>query len=183
MASEAKDAGTMADDATVGTIAWATVNNAKVSDNTYATATMPLLALSHYLKGTNFGFAIPVGATIDGIQLDVERSIIAGAGPPVRDNSVRIVKAGTFQGDEKAAGGDWPAGDTVISYGGAADLWGLTWTVANINASNFGAGLSAKALGSGVGFGIGRVDQLGQITVFFTPAADMKDQAGNSQII
>jgi len=134
--------GTMADDATVGTVAWANPDNAKISNDAYATlddnansydeyiiklvkngniegddkstfATLPIVDtyipyggsadlwglvltpadinavdfgavfsvsgvhFSHYLKATNFGFAIPANATINGILLEVEQKHIA----------------------------------------------------------------------------------------------------------
>jgi len=40
MSSVTNSPGTMADDATIGILTWSNVDNAKVSDNTYATATM-----------------------------------------------------------------------------------------------------------------------------------------------
>lgn len=185
MASESKSAGTMADDSAVGTIAWTQVDDAKISDNLYANASFGTSnEISHYLKATNFGFAIPAGSVINGIIVSIERKQITGpAAPDLLDNIVSMVKAGVISGDDKAQSVDWDASDTVVTYGGAADLWGLTWTVANINASNFGAVISAKTGPGGLGAPGGQIDQLGQIEVFYTAGADMEDQAGNTQII
>ncbi len=67
--------GTMADDATVGTWAWSNPNNAKLSDDTYANGdAVANGGLSHYLKATNFGFAIPAGAVINGIVVEIEKN-------------------------------------------------------------------------------------------------------------
>lgn len=61
------------------------------------------------------------------------------------DNSVRLYKAGTATGNDKAQLlTDWTVNtDTYVSYGGATDLWGTTWSYSDINNSGFGAGISA----------------------------------------
>src|SRR3989344_4673849 len=87
--------GTMADDASVGTLTWAaTVDNAKTQNDTSTTATTASSAQSHYLKATNFSFAIPTNATIDGIVVEVEKFEV-GTGT-ASDTAVRIVKGGTI---------------------------------------------------------------------------------------
>jgi hypothetical protein len=37
----------------------------------------------------------------------------------------------------------WQTNDKVVTHGGSADLWGDTWTAADVNASNFGVAISA----------------------------------------
>lgn len=68
---------TCADDSAVWTGARSNPDNAKISDNVYAYAQPGIFGfgynLSHYLKATNFGFTIPVGATIVGIKIEVEK--------------------------------------------------------------------------------------------------------------
>jgi hypothetical protein len=74
--TSATSPGTMVDDATVGTVAWTNPTNAGASDNSYATiGTSGRCGVftGHYLKATNFGFSIPVGATITGILVEIER--------------------------------------------------------------------------------------------------------------
>ena len=63
----------------------------------------------------------------------------------MRDSEVKLVKGGVIQATNKAVTGtDWPtAGLGIASYGGAADLWGGSWTTADIKASNFGVVLAA----------------------------------------
>lgn len=105
---------TMVDDDTVGTKIWINVDNAKVSDNAYATAIE---------LGPNFETLI--------------------------EYSIRIVKDGVILGDNKSTGAGISGVDTYFSYGGAEDLWGLGWTSANINASDFGVVFSVR-IGGGV---------------------------------
>ena len=145
VSTSATSPGTMADDDSVGTIAWNSPDNAKTSDNVRSSAVFTgTNQVSHYLKATNFGFSIPNGATIDGIKVEVEKRQSFG-GTTVEDNKVRIVKGGSIGSTDKAEGGDWNAGtDATSTYGSSSDLWGETWTVSDINASNFGFVISAK---------------------------------------
>jgi len=70
----ANSPGTMADDATVGTVAWSNPDRAKSLADGNATAVLSSLGVSHYLKATNFGFSIPTGATIDGILAEINKN-------------------------------------------------------------------------------------------------------------
>ena len=131
--------GTLVNDPSFGTLAWNSPGNAAASDNAYAFMT-PGGNPSQYLKASNFGFTIPGAAVIDGIVVSVERRSSAGS---VFDARVRIVKGGVIGATDKSAGGFWPTMDTVINYGSSTDLWGETWTAADINSAAFGFALSA----------------------------------------
>ena len=139
--------GTMTDDAAVGVGVWATVDNAKVNDTSYATNGSGTPA-THYLKATAFGFAIPSGATINGIQVGITRKASNNAKFEYSsDNIVSLVKGGTVSGDNKFnAGVKWPTSDGTVTYGTTSDLWGTTWAYTDINASNFGVVLSANTV-------------------------------------
>jgi len=162
-----KSPGTMASDPSVGTVNWNNPDEAKTSDNTYSS--FRGLGESYYLKATNFGFAIPAGATIDGIEVHIER--FATAADSVEDLLVKIVKAdGNYGAENKALGGWWSIVESYFAYGGVADLWSEVWTPANINHVNFGVGLQASA----ANLIFGRVDHI-KIKVYYTPlATDMK---------
>lgn len=136
--------GTMADDAAVGTKAWTNPGDVASSNNVYATANSGG-ETTHYLKCTNFGFAIPGGSTINGVSVSIERKANRStSGRYAKDATVSLVKGGTVSGNNKAATGTfYPTTDTVASYGSSADLWGLTLTDTDINASTFGVVLSA----------------------------------------
>jgi hypothetical protein len=61
------------------------------------------------------------------------------------DNEVRIMKTGTPVGTNLGLTSTaWPTTEAYVTYGGATQLWGLTWTVAEINATTFGAAMSAR---------------------------------------
>ncbi len=76
------------------------------------------------------------------------------------DNSVQLVKGGTVTGSNLAnTVTPWNTVDTYSTYGSSSNLWGTTWSVAEVNASNFGAVLSAS-----VSNGTARVDHM-RITI------------------
>ncbi|MBI4808363.1 MAG: DUF11 domain-containing protein [Nitrosomonadales bacterium] len=158
--------GACVDDAGIGTRTWTTLD-AVASDNAYATTTLGDNQQSHYLKCTGYGFAIPAGATINGITVNVERSA-SNTNSPIRDLSMRIVKAGVIGATNRATATTYPTTDTVEAHGGAADLWGLPWTAADINSANFGAALAAYKNGTNGGTFTVNVDHM-PITVTYTP--------------
>jgi parallel beta-helix repeat protein len=142
----ATNARTGSDVTGTGTITWLNPGYIITDDTNYATVTLSG-ATSHYLTGSNYGFAIPANATINGIVVTIGRfESGAGTGADVTDSTVKLMKAGVLTGNNKASAAEWPTGSpTAAVYGTTADLWGTTWTPADINASNFGVGLSASS--------------------------------------
>ena len=126
---------------------WANPGYIVADDTSYASATLSGSVLtSNYLEGTHYGFDIPVDAAINGIVVTIGRHE-SGTRPDyldVRDSTVRLLKAGVLVGNNKAATGtEWPTTPaTAAIYGTTADLWGTTWTPAEINADDFGVALS-----------------------------------------
>src|SRR5437867_3461484 len=141
-------AGTCTDATGIGTVAWSTPANAKTSNDVYTTAAFASSGdASHFLKCTGFGFPLPSTALIQGIQVEWEHKNASGG--TILDNAVRIVKGGTIGAADKSSAIGWPNVDTFAAYGGSADLWSDSWTASDINASTFGAALSAKQSGGG----------------------------------
>jgi hypothetical protein len=162
--------GTLADDAAVGAVAWSNPGNAASSNDVYAVFSTSGVQQSHYLKATNFGFAIPTGATIDGVTVSIERKAADRlTHRHVVDSVVRLVVGGTVSGDNKADTSTFwptPTRDYSASYGGAADLWGLTLSAADVNGADFGVVLSATSAGS-IGTTSGSVDHI-TVTITYT---------------
>jgi len=100
-----------------------------------------------YLEATDYGFNIPAAAIITGIEVQIEKR--TNSVNPVRDSSVQIIQGASLQGvsSEHANVADWPGTDSIFTYGGPGDLWGTTWTVADINANNFGVAIQPISLG------------------------------------
>lgn len=157
---------TTTDDATVGTAAWTNPNNAQVSDNVYATVagTIGSNRISHYLKATNFGFSIPSDATINGVLVEVERKCSFATNA---DNSVKLVVGGSIVGTDLANSNQWSTSDVYASFGSSSNLWGLSLSVSDINASNFGVAFSANAPQQGAC----SIDHI-RITVSYTSASN-----------
>jgi hypothetical protein len=166
VSSTAAIAGTGANDATVTGTGWTNPGNVTADDGSYATVTVALNAHSQYVKGTNFGFAVPGGATIVGIVAEVERNVPAGN---AIDFSVRLFKAGVATGSDLAAY-SWPATDAVATYGSSSELWGTTWTPADVNAATFGVGISVKGHSA---FAVNpQVDYI-KITVYYSTPSNL----------
>ena len=139
---------TFVNNTSAGTVAWNSPALAGLSDNmnTQASVVLSLFATanSNYLVAQGFGFNIPTAATICGISVSIERS--AGGlslGGGIEDASVRIVKNGSIMGTNHASGTAWSGSDAVANYGNSTDIWGTTWTPADINAGNFGVAIAA----------------------------------------
>lgn len=140
-------AGTTSNDG-VGDTAWSNMTNAASSNDSYMTA-----ALGSGTKTTqtglftNFGFSIPTGATILGVEVLGERK--TSTGTRGKDQTVQLIKGGTQQGDNKASATAYTTSDVQVTYGGPTDLWGLTLSYSDINASNFGVAFRANNNASG----------------------------------
>ncbi len=139
-ATQTATPGTCVNDAGIGTISWGGLGNVAASDNNYATATVKKSEITNYLKCTGYGFTIPAGATINGITVSVEDH----SARTIYDYAVSLVKGGTVQATNYGTLTNMPTSDATSTYGGAADLWGTTWTVANINNANFGVAFAAQ---------------------------------------
>ena len=164
-ASGPRNAGAGATGGGAGT-AWTNPGNITADDTSYATVAPGFLGTSETLNGTSYGFAIPANATINGIQVSIMRqSSSTGSGFSIRDSSVRLIKGGTITGDNKAIAADWPNSMAAANYGSTSDLWGTTWTPAEINAANFGVALAVVDEGASR---TASVDYM-QITVTYTP--------------
>jgi len=151
---------------------WSNASNVASSNDTYATiAAVQTDDFSYYIKVTNFGFSIPGGATVDGIKVEWER--YSDAQVFVEDDlsatSERVVKGGTITGTNLATGTTWPSSDTYQAYGGATELWGLSWSASDINASTFGAAGCVFNAGNNA-LTTAYVDHC-RITIYYTEAA------------
>lgn len=132
---------TTADDATIGTVVWGSTANVGADDGSYATATAGAGTISHYLKATNLGFSLGAG-TITILGVTVEFQIHASRTNGVKDTSVKLVKGGAISGSDLAGSTIVGTVDTTITRGGAANMWGLALTQADVEASTFGVVIS-----------------------------------------
>lgn len=122
----------------VGDVAWSNPSNALASDDAYATA-ITIAQTTQQLQASDFRFNIPTTMQIDGILVEVEaKSTIA------TDTVVcRIIKGGSVSAT--GISNDWTTIEAQVQYGGNGNLWGETWTPADINASNFGVSVRQES--------------------------------------
>jgi len=148
---------------------WTSPGNVTADDGNYASATIGTNGASkqtYVLRATNFTFAVPTGAIIDGVKVEIER--YANVASTLQDYFVQLTKDGTTRvGSNKADTGTWwPTSATIKQYGNATDLWGTNWTVAEINASTFGVHFAVNKPESGSGR-VAYADFI-RITVYYT---------------
>lgn len=161
--------GTAADDASVGATTWSNTGNITAEDASSATTTtFGGNNRTHYLIGTNCGFSIPSGATIDGIVVEIKKTCNHAGG--ITDYRVRIVKGGSIGATDKSSAIQWSKNSLAYTtYGASNDLWGETWTDTDINASNFGVAISAQSAFFKVSI-TNSIDAM-RITVYYTVAS------------
>lgn len=93
---------------------------------------------SSFLVGSAFGFAIPTGSTINGIVVSFDREEVLGSGQ-LETGTVSVTKTvGVQAGNRKIGSAPWTTSFVTETYGASNDLWGTTWTVADINGTGFG---------------------------------------------
>jgi hypothetical protein len=117
---------------------WTDPSNAKTSDNSYATNAINI-GQSDGLIAVDFDFAIPAGATINGIVLSIERK--SSRTLRSKDYLVQLTKDGVNGATASKADTTTTYGtsDATISYGGATDTWGISWTAEEVNSDTFGS--------------------------------------------
>ncbi|MBN8580074.1 MAG: sortase [Anaerolineae bacterium] len=128
-----------------GTVNWTNPGNVISNNNVYATVNVNN-STSEYLQATDFDFAIPAASTIAGIQVTIGRFGSTGGGQDIQDNVVQLIKGGSLVGSNLGATGtDWPGAEAAANYGATNNLWGTTWTPAEINDINFGVALAVDS--------------------------------------
>lgn len=102
---------------------------------------------SDYLVSSAYGFSIPAASVIDGIRVSI------GAGETGSGSSNYIVQLSsnttpTLIGTSKTSA--TVTGSTIVEqvFGGIADIWGVSLTGADVNASGFGVTLWSDDTGN-----------------------------------
>jgi hypothetical protein len=109
--------------------AWSDPGNITASDDTYASGTSNGSGDMWYLIGSNFGFGIPSGATIDKIEVKIEGYATSAS----TYASCQLLKAGVGVAMDS---GLIPTTEGTVTVGD--DNWGVSWSAEDINDSGFG---------------------------------------------
>jgi hypothetical protein len=141
---------------------WSTPTNVLTS-NDVRTSSSVSSSSTPTLQTLSYGFSIPDWAKLLGFELSVERQDSLNGGG-VRDLSVFLRKLAGIVGVNKATAVIWTGADTVATYGGPTDLWGATWSPADVNNGGFGSALTAQEIG--VAPGTPAIDHIA-ITVYY----------------
>ena len=147
-----KSASSFVTNDSIGDFDFVSLTNAQSSDDIRSYASTDAVTFSgttYLLEATDFGFNVPLNATICGVSVEVELraggSFVSGI---IKDNEIRIIKKGSILGDNKSGPDAWGSSDVYTGYGGEQDTWGLTLLPEVVNMSNFGVAISASLIGS-----------------------------------
>jgi hypothetical protein len=121
---------------------WANPSNIVASDN-YATIT----ALAHgssskYAFASAYGFSLPTGSTILGIQVTFDETLTGSSSIQPCTFSAQLFKAGSAVGEVKTVDAQDSA---TLTLGNNLDLWGTTWSQSDVQNTGFGVGILASA--------------------------------------
>lgn len=167
MSSSAKIVGTGANWPNSGDFSWSNPENITDDDSDYAEV-IGVSGSADGIEGYNCGFAIPSGATINGIVVEMSM-LSAGDGEFIA--VCRIRKADGSYGTQEIDPSSFspPVGSYgTITWGSPTELWGETWSYADINDSDFGALFVVAGIEAEVEGWI-RIQYM-KITVYYTEA-------------
>lgn len=143
---------------------WSTPTNVGADDAATSDVTVSTGAglVSEAIHATQYGFAIPAGATIDGVIVEIDASRSNATGN-ARDHTIQLLVGGTPTGTNKASGAAW---NTVLTYGSSSDTWSAGLTAAIVNATDFGVSVKVQRT-TGKGSTLCSADYI-RVTVHYT---------------
>lgn len=166
---------------TSSSTAWSNTTNTTASDNSYSTGTLSSGGNSNYLYLSNFGFSIPAGATITGVEAVIERAYTTTGTRTISSARISLQSNTTLIGSNQTI--SYPANtDATLTVGGSANMWGATTatlTPAIVNNSNFGVRCRVTASSSGSGNVTARIDYV-TLKIYYTPAAAYCDDVSGT---
>ncbi len=123
---------------------WISEFQATTSDNLYAQVRVRPFPncitsncwWSRHLYAANYTFSVPANAMIVGLEAFVERS--ATQGSFILDSAIQMMYNTVPAGVNKAISIPWSMNDSIITYGGPNDMWGLSFTPTEVNTPSFG---------------------------------------------
>jgi hypothetical protein len=153
---------------------WTSSTNVYTSNSLWASNSIAQAGTGSTIVVTGWNINVPTTAVIQGITVEVERH--SSLSSTIRDTDVYLQKTTAAVGTDHASTSYWSTSDTTGSYGSSSDLWGTTWTPAQINASTFGVRLTARNSGSS-GTQTGYIDR---VRLYVTYSSDPTTAIGSS---
>jgi hypothetical protein len=159
---------------TGGTVNWTNPNNVKAYDQSYATASLTTTDVSYTMYFSNFGFTssdVPVGSTIIGIAAKTSRkasnsNTITSYVQYIGNKISTSISSPFANKGNKTDNQYWATSEEDVIFGGSSDLWGASWTQADIVNSTWQFFFGAYNLGSSTT--TASIDSL-QIKVYYFP--------------
>lgn len=151
---------------------WANPTNAYSSDDNRTSVNFgPSVSPSQSYE--TFGFSIPAGATINGIEAKNE-CYASGVGDPI--DKIWLSLHSVSGGGDSGLAPTHTTSEVIYTLGGASNLWNLSWTPSDFSDANFYCYLTAEKKGAGAYTAY--VDHI-QLKVYYTmptPSPSISDQ-------
>lgn len=159
---------------------WANATNAGTANNAYTTAYVMNRKHTNLLIATNWGLSvgngpnqIPSAAVINGFEVEIK---MKGSNSSIRDYKIQLRKNSSINSNNLArTNSAWPQTLSYVKFGSSVNLWGLSWTPAEIAASTFGVEIAAQGRTSP---GTAMIDHI-KITVYYNLRYYYSKSAGN----
>ena len=160
---------------------WSSPGNIAVAGTSVATMnTFGADQVVPFIRASNFGFNIPSGATIDGVEVRIVYGASVPANYPVEDLHLAWgVSAANLSVDNNATG--LAGNDTTIDYGGVSDTWGSSLTTGIINSSDFGMVVQFDRVGTTFSRAM-RIEEV-LMNVHYTEASNIAPGRRNAVIL
>ncbi|MDB5223217.1 MAG: hypothetical protein JWN83_1884 [Chitinophagaceae bacterium] len=147
---------------------WSNAANASAANNAFTTVTLKNRKHSNLLVATNWGITlgaganqIPSNAVINGIEVQIK---MKGSNNSMRDYVIQLRKNSSISSNNLSrTNSAWPQTLTYVKFGSSTNMWGLSWTPAEIAASTFGVEIAALGRTAP---GTAMIDHI-KITVYF----------------
>ena len=95
----------------------------------------------------NFGFSIPAGATITGIEVRLDWNMDSNGGSDDNNMIVDLSWDGGSNWSSPQTDSSEPTSETTRYFGGSSDTWGHSWSATQLNDTNFRVRLECDADG------------------------------------
>lgn len=167
-------AGTGANSASAGSNPWANATRVTADDDSYATSTDDNSgdAKSQMLRATNFGFAVPAGATVTSADVRIRRKMDVGGG--MTSSNYQLINEDAAIGSAQVVNGAWATTEEAAVVSGS---WNANLTPAIVNSATFGVQMQAVWDGAGMGTLSAHVDSV-EINVNYTESPSGDSGAG-----
>lgn len=116
---------------------------AQTDPRNFAECAMQADGFSQFIHGTNFGFTLPSGATVLGIQFSFTK-FQNGHPKVITDSVIAAIKVAGGASNNNALPDGWPPEPTQFTYGSDTDTWGLSWVGSDVNDPGFGLAIAVQ---------------------------------------